>query len=292
MAKKRVEIKREKVGKAMQKKLAQVDSLASKLAASPVVALIDLHNFPAKNMTKLRKELRGKVEIIVTKKSVIKFALQKSGKKIQELEKHLGVQPALVFSKENPFKLYKMTEKLKTPERAKAGKVSPKDIVVPEGDTGLPPGPAIGNLQKANLPAKIQKGKIVIEKAMVVTKAGEVISKDVAEALITLGMEPFETQLNVVAALEDGTIYSKEILAIDEAQVAAQFSTAAAEAFNLAVYAVYLTSETIRPLLQKAEREARALSTESGFPTKETVPSLLAKAAAQASSLSKHVGGA
>jgi len=276
----------------MKRKLAEVDALAAKIKEYPVIALIDLHNFPARNMTKLRKELRGKMELIVRKKSVIKFALEKAGGKAKELETHIGVQPALLFSKENPFKLYRMVEKLKTPERAKAGKITPKDIVVPEGDTGLPPGPAIGNLQKANIPAKIAKGKIVIDKAMVVTKAGEVIGKDVAEALITLGMEPFETQLNIIAALEDGTIYPKEILAIDEAQVLARFSTASREAFNLAVYVVYPTPETIKPLLQKAAREARALSVESEFPTKETVSNLLAKAEAAASSLSKRVGGA
>ena len=36
------------------------------------------------------------------------------------------------------------------------GDIAPVDIIVPAGDTGIPPGPAIGTLTKAGIKASIQ----------------------------------------------------------------------------------------------------------------------------------------
>lgn len=275
------------VSKAKKAKFAKVDALAHELEARKIVAVLDMKGMPGKNLCQIRKSLRGKAVIRMDKRSVMKFALEKTPKR--ELAGMLGEQPALLLADGNgdPFKIYRMIAKNKSPAPARAGKVTPKEIVVPKGDTGLPPGPVVGDLQKAGLPAKIQGGKIVIDKEVTVAKAGEVVKKDIAEALIKLGIEPFEIQLNVVGAWEGGLVIKKEMLelAADDARIAGELGCASSEAFALAIGCAWPSRETIGALLGGAGREARAISTAAGIVTKDNVGEMLALAQAQASAI-------
>src|SRR3989344_5351981 len=102
----------------------------------PVVAAIDMENLPAPQLQKMKAQLRGQIIIAMTKKRLIKVALEqaKENKKgIEQLETYLKGMPALVFTKENPFKLSKLLKKSKSPAPAKAGQTAPSDIIVPKG---------------------------------------------------------------------------------------------------------------------------------------------------------------
>ena len=64
-------------------------------------------------------------------------------------------------------------EATKTAAPAKPGDIAPEDILVKAGDTPFKPGPIVGELQKAGIPAAIEGGKIVIKKDKVLVKKGE-----------------------------------------------------------------------------------------------------------------------
>ena len=83
-------------------------------------------------------------------------------------------------------------------------------------------GPAIGELQKAGIPASVEGGKIAVKKDTVVVRAGEKISKEVADALAKLGIEPMEIGLDLLAVLDGGTIYKKDILFIPKEKFKSQ----------------------------------------------------------------------
>jgi large subunit ribosomal protein L10 len=62
-------------------------------------------------------------------------------------------------------------EKNKTKMTAKAGDVAPNDIIVPAGNTGLPPGPAISELHDVGIRTKIDVGSVwIVNDATVVKK--------------------------------------------------------------------------------------------------------------------------
>lgn len=92
-------------------------------------------------------------------------------------------QVAVIATEMNPFKLYKILEDSKTSAPAKPGAIATDDIVIPEGDTGFEPGPFLGELQQVGIPAKIDKGKIVVSKETVLVEAGEEVSAAVASTL-------------------------------------------------------------------------------------------------------------
>ena len=63
-------------------------------------------------------------------------------------------------------------EATKSTAPAKPGDIAPEDIIVKEGETPFKPGPIVGELQKAGIPAAIEGGKIVIRKDKVLVEKG------------------------------------------------------------------------------------------------------------------------
>jgi large subunit ribosomal protein L10 len=102
---------------------------------------------------------------------------------------------------------------------AKPGQMSPDDVSVKSGETGIQPGQTVTDLKSAGIDVQIQKGKVVIAKDKIVVKKGEVISSNMAKALHTLDILPFH-----VASIEpinrcsaDGIMFTKKVLAINAA---------------------------------------------------------------------------
>src|SRR3989338_2422934 len=168
--------------------------------------------------------------------------------------------PALILSKSNPFLLYSLIQKNKSEAPAKAGQKAPKDIVVKAGPTNFAPGPIISELAAVGIKTKVDKGKLVIIDDVTVAREGSEISGKVAETLKRLDIKPMEIGLNLVAVWEEGLVFDKKQLHLDEAEYTQNFAQAAQWAINLAVEAVYLTTEITEMLLQKAFREAKALA--------------------------------
>jgi len=98
---------------------------------------------------------------------------------------------------------------------AKAGDVASWDVVVPAGNTGLPPGPIISQLSGVGLPTRIESGSVWINRDTLVVKQGEVIDARLAGVLSKLGIKPVEAGLIMKAVYDDGLTITEEQLRID-----------------------------------------------------------------------------
>ncbi|MBD3361641.1 50S ribosomal protein L10 [Candidatus Woesearchaeota archaeon] len=231
----------------------------------PIIGVVDMANLPTPQLQRMRAQLRGTVDIFMAKKRVIKKAIEsiKDIPGIQEINPYLEkTQPAMLFTKENPFTLFKTLKKNKSKAPAKGGQIAPKDIIVPAGPTPFAPGPVIGELGALGIKSGVEGGKISIKDDTTVCKEGEVISEKLASILTRLGIEPMEIGLDLKAVYENGTIYTKQVLDIDEEQFMNNLMTAATEAYNLAIEASYASADTSEELLKKAAREAKAVAKE------------------------------
>lgn len=246
-----------------QKKKKEVEVLKKLLQTEGNIGLIDLTSLPSAQFQKIKHKLRKDAQIRVTKKSLLKLAIDqiKDKKKgIEDLDKYLvSSMPALMITKEDPFKIARLIAKNKSQSAAKAGQVSPKDLIIPEGPTSFAPGPIIGELGAAGIKAAIEGGKVVIKKETTIVHKGEVITQKQSDMLAKFGIKPMEIGLNVLAIYQNGEIYNREILFTDEEAYIEMIKTVAAEALNLAVFIAYPTKETIEILLQKAEKEKLAV---------------------------------
>ncbi len=256
-----------------------VEKLVKLTEEYPVIGVVNINNIPAAQMQKMRRELKDKAVFIVGKNRLIKIAFEKSPREnLEELSKFIEGQTGVIFTKINAFKLAKLMEKTKTKAPAKGGEIAPEDIVVPAGETPFKPGPIISELQKAGLPAAVQKGKIVIRKDTVVVKKGEVISRDVAQVLTKLEIYPMTVGLDLRAAYEDGTVFPKDILQVDTEKVYGDVVNAIQYAINLSVNAAWPTTLTMPIIIGNAYRKALNLAVNAGIVTKETAEMILAKA--------------
>ncbi len=265
-----------------------VKELIRLISEFPIIGIVNMENLPAPSLQKMRAQLRGSFFITMTKKRLIKLAFEetKSKKKgIEELEKFLGGMPALIFTKENPFKLSKTLQKSKSPAPAKGGQTAPRDIIVNKGATSFAPGPIIGELALAGIKSGVENGKVAIKEDSVVVRAGEKIKPKIAEILTRLGIQPMEVGLDLVAVYENGLIYGRDVLSVDEKEYKNRLANAARWAFNLAIEISYPSKDTIAVLIGKANNDAKALGIAQNILEKGIIESLLGKADAQMKSL-------
>jgi large subunit ribosomal protein L10 len=261
-------------------KAEEVADLVRMLREYPVVGIANVGGIPAAQMAKMRKSLRDDAEIRVVKNTLLVRALREAAGDVSGVDglvEKMEGQTAVIATKMNPFKLYKKLEQAKTKAPARGGEVAPADIEVKKGETPFKPGPIVGELQKAGIPAKIDQGKVMIAQDKVLVKAGQRIPQEMAQMLTRLEIYPLIVGMDLKAAFEEGTIYPPTVLSVDEEQMLAQLKGAAAAGFNVAVFVGWATPLTIRPLLGKAFREARAVALEAAYPEKDTVDLLVAK---------------
>src|SRR3989338_1749214 len=159
-----------------------VDDIVRLIKEYPIIGVVNMENLPAPQLQAMRAQLRGKVALTMTKKRLMKIALEqvKNEKKgIEKLKEHLNGMPALIFTKDSPFILSKILQKNKSSAPAKAGQTAPKDIIVNKGSTGFAPGPIIGELGMIGIKAGVEGGKVAIKEDVLVARQGEQIKPKV-----------------------------------------------------------------------------------------------------------------
>ena len=249
---------------------------------------------PAKQLQEMRKNLKNDAVIRMAKKNLIDLALEDCNAdktNVVDLSEHMDGQVAIIATEMNPFKLYKILEKSKTSAPAKAGAIAPDDIVVPEGDTGLTNLAFMGELGQVGIPARPQDGKIFIQKETVVVNAGEEVSKQMAATLARLDINPMEVGMDLKAVYEEGSIYTSDVLAIDEEQTLADVQNAFKNAFNLSVNAAIPTSETTSTIITLAYTRAVNVGVEAAIMTSETSEPIIGLAQAKMLALASEVSG-
>lgn len=260
----------------------------------PVVGVLDISNLPASQFQQMRRKLMGQAEIVVAKNTLVSIAVREMSKikdpKLSELASFLRGQTGVIFTSMNPFKLSKLLRDSKISAPAKPGSKSMKDIVIPAGETDFAPGPVVGELQRVGIKARIQAGKVVILEDCHLLRAGDTISKEIADILPKFGIMPLELGLKLVAAYEGGMIFTGEVLEIDEKKTLEQLRLGSQNAFNLALNINYPTPLTIGLMIVKANAAAQNLAINACLPVAEVLPLLLARANAEMLGLAAAIG--
>jgi large subunit ribosomal protein L10 len=274
----------------------ETQELVALLTKYKIVGIIDIGGIPAPQLQKIRGNIRKKATIRCAKNTLIIKALDEADKTVKglaSLKDAVSGQAAIIASDSNPFSLFKDIKSTRTKAPAKGGEIAQTDIEVKAGETPFKPGPIVGELQKAGIPAAISEGKVVIKTDKVLVKAGGKIPKEMAQMLTRLEIFPIELGLNVHAIYEAGNIFKPDVLDIDMDVFMGKLHQAQWNALGLALETVWTSKDTINPLLQKAYRQAFTLAMDRSIYTKETIGPLMAKAQAAmmaVSSLAKKPG--
>ena len=266
----------------------RVGELAAILTSDGVLGIVDIGGVPAKNMLSMRDDLRSGLSITMAKKTLMRLAWEQTGRPMEDLESLLegAVQPAIVHTTSmNAFQLYSELEKTKQGRAAKEGEVAPMDIVVEAGPTEFGPGPIVGEFNAVGIPAKIDKGKVAIQKTTTVVNKGEPISADLGIMLSKLNINPIEIGIILTGAIEDGFLFEADSLDLDTDGFRTDIITATSGAFNLACNIRWFSSQTMPTLLAKASGEATSVAVEAGITNDVTIPLFISRANARALAL-------
>lgn len=269
------------IPKVMSWKKDTVSDLVDLLKSGDTIAVIDIHGVPAGAMIGMRATLRDSMKIQVAKKQLMRLAWEQAGNDSENLETLFEgvVQPALVSSSSmNSFELFSELKKTEAGRAAKPGDIAPHEIVVEKMDTGMPPGPIVGDLNSVGIPAKIMGGSVQIQKRTVVLKEGDVFEGEMGMMLSKIGINPIVTGLRLCGTLESGTVFAPSTLDLDLEQFESDLIGYAAGAFNLACNITWFTSQTMPTLIAKASGEALAVALEAAVATADTIPHLIGRA--------------
>ncbi len=243
-----------------------------------VVGVLNMHKMPAKQLFDIRNALIGEAKIRMAKLSLIKRAFESSDKKgLKDLEKNLTGEAALIFTNSNPFRLYNFLEKNKQPAAAKPGDITPIDIVIPAGPTQFAAGPVISEFQKAKVKTTVENGKITVKEDTVIAKAGAQLTKELTEFIMKFGIEPMKIGLDLVAMLDNGIVFGKDVMGVPTEEYLANMIMSYRKALNLSVNVGYPNKESVRIMISNAFRNAKHIATERGIYEKEVMGDIMAK---------------
>ena len=272
------------MAKSAFRKKEELKQMINLMTRNPVIGIANVTGIPSAQMQAMKKKMRGKISVKVVKNTLLLMALEEIAKKehnVEKLKDEVDGQTAIITTNINPFKLYKEMDATKTKMPAKGGETAPEDIMVKSGETEFKPGPIVGELQKAGIPAAIEKGKVMIKQDKTVVKSGEKIPKNLAVVLTRLGIYPLTAGFDLTAVYENGMVFKSDVLAVDETKLRNDMMLLSSRAFSLAMHLSYLTPLTVKPLITKAHDQALSLSVNLNIPTKETIRIILSKAYTQ-----------
>lgn len=272
-----------------QWKQEEVDELVDIIESYESVGIVDVEGIPSRQLQNMRRDLYGTAQLRMSRNTLLERALDEVDEGIEQLNDFISGQVGIIGTNDNPFGLYQQLEASKTPAPISAGETAPNDIVIEEGDTGVDPGPFVGELQTVGAAARIQEGSIHVTEDSKVLEAGDEVTDDLAGVLTELGIEPKEVGLDLHAVFSDGVLFEADELAIDVEEYRTDIQTAAARARNLSLNAEYPTAQTLPTLISKATGEAKSLGLEATIESPDLAPDLVSKADAQVRALAAAI---
>jgi len=198
--------------KEVKKEAEQVKKVIAEMKTYKTVALLDLRKLPDALFQSLRKRIREKKGMVLVLKKPVLSRVLVANTKLADKASECDKPMALILTDQSPLELNSFFKQHRKKRAAKIGDVAISDIVIPEGDTDLPPGPALSELKAGGVNVQIKAGKIVVSKESTVAKAGEKLTVPKVKALQSLGVMPFEMMASLIFGFDGQYIYSKELL--------------------------------------------------------------------------------
>ncbi|MHA1725281.1 MAG: 50S ribosomal protein L10 [Promethearchaeota archaeon] len=255
----------EQRSKIPQWKIKEVNKLVDLFKKYKNVAVLIFAGINDRQVQETRKILRDKVVIKMSKKNlqiraIEKYQKESKKKGLEELKKNIPGQTSLLFTDLDIFELKRIFEENKWMIPAKPNAITPVDIIVPAGDTGLPTGQVISELNMTlRLPTRIQNDTIWIREDKMTHKAGDFVTVKEAAVLKKLGITPLESVIKIYYAWCDGEVLPYDVIYMDLDQFQKDIESAFLDAKKLAIELNFIDIETVDVLVQKGFRESLAL---------------------------------
>jgi large subunit ribosomal protein L10 len=262
-----------------ENKVRQFNRIKELAAKYDVVALASLNKVRSTQIMELRRKFRGELVLAVAKNRIATKALDTVKKEnLKSLNKSLTGQNLFLFTNMNPFKLNLLLEKGEIYLPAKAGDLATEEILIPAGNTGIPPGPVLSEFKDAKVITKIESGSIWITKDTVVAHPGEVINPKLASLLSKLNMKPIKAGMALSMVYWNGLLIAEKDVRLNIDAFVSDIGLSARQGFNVAFEAKYPAKEVLTVILVDSMAKALAVAAKANYVTKDTAVAILKNA--------------
>jgi len=243
------------------------------------VLFVTLDNVTSQQVNCVRRDLRGKAELLVGKKTLQKRIISNRADNTKSKldaqlrkkfcdDKLLTLNCGLLFTNNDIKDIVDVLQKYRKQAPARVGAVAPCDVIVPAGNTGMEP-TMTGFFQALNIATKISKGTVEIVSDKKVLSQGEKVDNSVSALLSKLKISPFFYEMEILRCWEKGFVFSKEDLALTDEVIEQSLIAGINNVTAISLGAGIPTEASFPHLVLDAFKDLLALSVETEFEFEE-----------------------
>jgi large subunit ribosomal protein LP0 len=276
------------------------DKIKALLDKYPKILICGADNVGSHHMQQIRTALRGKAVLLMGKNTMMRKAIKEHSEKNKQLEAllpHIVQNIGFLFTDQDLSIVRDAVVAIKVPAAARAGSISPIDVILPAGPTGLDPGQT-SFMQALNIATKINKGQIEVVSDVPLVSKGDKVGPSEATLLQKLNIKPFTYGLIPISVYEDGFVYTPETLDISDEDILSKFLSGVQKVAALSLGTGIPTLPALPHYFANAFRSLLAISvaTDITFERSKEIKELLdnpeALAALQSSAVEEDVPAA
>ena len=229
------------------------------------IMVCQIKDLPADIIHKIRKLLRQiQSEAVCGKATVISKSIEDFIEKNQKLPNHLtkevlqaiadslaGLQVMIIFTNKDLAEITKITAQYSIEKQAKPGQLSPIEVIIPAGPTGMDAS-QIEYFQALKIPSKVMRSQLEILSATKILTVGQKITLSEINLMKKFNIKPYKHMVLIEKILLNGKIYDKSILKI--------------------------TPDYMKAKLEQGIKNVLQFSLASNIPTKASAPMIVANA--------------
>jgi len=153
---------------------------------------------------------------------------------------------------------------IKVQRPAKAGAISPVDVIIPAGDTRQEP-TKTSFFQALGIPSKINRGTISLANDVPLLKTGQRVTLSQAALLQMLNIKPFHYGLKVGMVYDNGEIYPSSISDFNETNMFQSVMNGITNVAALSLEIGYPTQASVMFSMRAALRNVMGVAAASGL---------------------------
>merc|ERR1719502_2103011 len=176
------------------------------------IFIVSCDNVGSKQFQQIRIALRGTATVLMGKNTMMRkivneYLKKHPGHPYEALLPQIKGNIGFVFTDSDLGNVRTKLLENRVPAPARAGAISPVDVIVPPGPTDCDPGQT-NFFQTLQIATKISKGRIEIVSPVELLKKGDKVGQSEATLLQKLGIQPFSYGLVIEQIYENGAIFS------------------------------------------------------------------------------------
>ena len=239
------------------------------------IVIADVKDISTDKIQKIRHEIisLGETETLCGKTTVIQKAIHDMKDAAKgDLPKHLpekaledfveampGIHLLIIFTNKDIAEISNITAKYIIEKQAKPGQISPVEIIIPAGPTGMDSS-QIDYFQALKIPTKVMRNQLEITTATKILTVGQKITLSEINLMKKFNIKPYKHQMKIKKLLLNGKIYGEEILKVTNDYMKTKLEQGIKNVLGFSLAAHIPTQASAPHMISNAFRNICALS--------------------------------